>query len=141
MRKEKRIYGLADPRDSRVRYVGATVTSFEYRLTGHFRKPTNRKMRKWLTDLSTAGLRPVMFELPREYPDWANDERGWIACFRRMGGLLNVEAGGPHRPRRRRRRRREADPLAKWCKNSRRIIERFASTGSIHPTVRKPTKI
>jgi len=42
------IYGLADPRDHLIRYVGKTQCSLWTRLEGHLKRPVNWKMRRWL---------------------------------------------------------------------------------------------
>lgn len=131
-----KIYALSDPRTSRVRYVGATARALSIRLAGHLRKPSNKGLRRWFDELRAAGLRPVISELPREFLNWQDDERGWIAHFRLWPGMLNVDPGGicrhrgrlfgnvapPKKKRRRQRpsvRRPRPDPCGDYLRRKR----------------------
>ena len=91
------IYGLVDPMDQAIRYVGKTATSLEARLSGHLNNPTSRGMRNWIATLRGRGVAPDIIVLdicPRSL--WWQTERRWIRLLRRHGNLLNVEDGGPH---------------------------------------------
>lgn len=96
------IYGLADPRDGQLRYVGKTVRDLEWRLRGHLngaRKKRNRKDH-WINRLILKDLRPDIFviEVVRD-GDWVEAERFWIAYFRAIGAnLLNYTSGGEGEP-------------------------------------------
>lgn len=45
------VYGLADPRDHVIQYVGKTNMELGQRLDWHIREPTNRRMAEWLGGL------------------------------------------------------------------------------------------
>jgi hypothetical protein len=68
------IYGLRDPRDRRVRYVGRTRRPLAVRLTGHFSecrtRPDSPKSR-WLADLRSNGLAPEIFPIEECLPESA----------------------------------------------------------------------
>ena len=55
------VYRLVDPRDLATRYIGQTVQPLPTRLKGHLgngnRSP---KVRSWITELTAAGLRPII---------------------------------------------------------------------------------
>jgi hypothetical protein len=89
------IYGLADPRDHAIRYVGKTGLELGARLDWHIKEPTNRGMAEWLGSLWLCGIRPEIAVLEIcHVSKWENAERVWIARMRRVGPLLNVEHGG-----------------------------------------------
>lgn len=90
------IYGLVDPRDGQVRYVGKTVEP-QQRLYMHLwyatsgRTDTHRD--RWLRVLLAAGAEPVMRVL-EEVPlgvSWEERERSWIAA---LPDLTNTARGG-----------------------------------------------
>lgn len=61
------IYVLKDPRDGAPRYVGKTICPLRKRLIEHYSKPVTAKMRAWVDELNTMGLRPTI-ELLEEVP-------------------------------------------------------------------------
>lgn len=99
------IYGLADPRDHVIRYVGKTVRSdIGQRVQEHMDEPTNVLMASWLNGLSREGLAPEHVAMEICAPEkWEEAERRWIARLRRIGSLLNVEDGGDTERARRQR--------------------------------------
>lgn len=92
------IYGLADPRDGEIRYVGKAKDP-ETRLDLHLcetqlRPKTHRN--HWLRKLRREGIRPQLFIL-EQVPDthWRESERYWIKRFRDGGHkLVNGTEGG-----------------------------------------------
>lgn len=100
------IYGLVDPRDGRLRYVGQTIKSVPRRLFGHlldYDKPTRKG--RWIAELKSLGLNPQIVAIGT-YPIREVDaqEIALISVVRASGAdLLNISAGGGG-PRRRRRR-------------------------------------
>lgn len=95
------VYGLTDPRDGAVRYVGAT--SIGHRRTKQHAYPKDSKRSpkdEWCRELRADGLRPGVTVL--EYGlavDLPVLERYWIAQLRGMDvPLLNVAKGGPGAP-------------------------------------------
>jgi hypothetical protein len=91
------IYGLLDPRDGMLRYVGQTVYRLKSRLSGHlhdYKKLT--KKGRWISELKALGLRPsivLLGEYPR--PELNDEEASEIAFFRSTGAmLLNIVNGG-----------------------------------------------
>jgi hypothetical protein len=92
------IYGLADPRDHVIRYVGKTCGGLGHRLDWHIREPTNRGMAEWLGGLWLCGVRPEIAVLEVCHcAKWEASERSWIARLRKVSSLLNVEDGGDSR--------------------------------------------
>lgn len=45
------LYGLYDPNDKNLKYVGITVRSLNERLNDHCKQPTNPRMKKWINNL------------------------------------------------------------------------------------------
>ena len=52
------IYGLFDPVDGLLRYVGRTRHSLKERLSNHCAAPSNKRMRRWIGGLGMLGHRP-----------------------------------------------------------------------------------
>ncbi|AMX93637.1 MULTISPECIES: NUMOD3 domain-containing DNA-binding protein [Mesorhizobium] len=94
------IYGLIDPRDGQLRYVGKTKNSLKSRLLAHVsdvrRGRTYIPRHKWLCDLLLAGEFPEIVELDRVASDaWQEAEQFWIGYLRFVGlPLLNGTIGG-----------------------------------------------
>jgi hypothetical protein len=90
------IYGLCDPRDGTLRYVGKTTQSIADRVRGHLREKRACKRYGWLCKLSKLGMRPSAILLERVPTSDANAaESFWIAAFRATGAvLLNMTDGG-----------------------------------------------
>ena len=86
------IYGLRDPRDGAMRYVGKADRP-RRRLVRHVvRRHEESAKAKWVRELFEFGLRPVLEILEEVYIDaWQDAERRWIASF---DGLLNAHDGG-----------------------------------------------
>jgi hypothetical protein len=107
--EEVYIYGLADPRDHVIKYVGKTVRSdIGQRVQEHIEEPTNVLMATWLHGMAKDGVRPEYVAIEICTPEtWEASERKWIARLRRLGSLLNVENGGDTERRRRERWNRQ----------------------------------
>lgn len=94
------IYGLVDPRDGQLRYVGKTKNSLRSRLLAHIsdvrRGRTYIPRHKWLCDLLLAGESPEIVELDKVTSDeWQEAEQFWIGYLRFVGlSLLNGTIGG-----------------------------------------------
>jgi hypothetical protein len=92
------IYGLHDPRDGQLRYIGASK-DLSKRLVLHFcpasLRPDSPK-NQWLNELVKAGIRPtvsVIEEATKE--NWRTRERFWIQHHRERGAsLTNTHPGG-----------------------------------------------
>lgn len=85
------IYALRCPVTRKVRWVGRSNDP-EGRLGGHFSKPTNRGMAKWLARLKKKGLRPFVEVVQKvKFKGWREAESRWIKKLRRRNPLLNVE--------------------------------------------------
>lgn len=98
------IYGLYDPRDGTLRYIGKANCSAK-RFQGHLRDRTRRQtpVYQWMNDLALSGITPEMRVLAEcSQSDWPDVERAEIIKARANGAnLTNVAAGGnePHCPR------------------------------------------
>ena len=84
------IYGLIDPRDSCLRYVGKTHKRREIRLAEHIEDAqagSSRPVHLWIRDAISAGVQPKIFVLERvaENLSWTDAEKRAIERWR--GGL------------------------------------------------------
>lgn len=99
------VYGLVDPRNHQLRYVGKTIKVPRVRLLTHLwqaRKAVRKKhLFAWLTGLEAAGFKPeiVIFEQVPPGGDWEEAEQFWIAYFLFVGAnLCNLTIGGEGAP-------------------------------------------
>lgn len=99
------IYGLIDPRNDQIRYVGKTVLAPKRRLATRIwhSKAAGRKHHRhaWLAGLAADGHVPEVVELEVVPPgaDWIEAEQFWIAYFRSIGAdLCNLTIGGDGAP-------------------------------------------
>jgi hypothetical protein len=91
------IYGLVDPRNNQLRYVGKTIQPLEDRLRLHVndaQKIRRRHVCTWIRSLQREGFRPEIFEIERVGDDWVEQEKFWIAYFRFIGSNLTNETCG-----------------------------------------------
>lgn len=92
--KEVIIYGLIDPRNNQIRYVGKTIQSLRVRLRNHITdKPKNNTYKyNWIQSLLKDGLEPNIFEIERCRQDtWVEREKHWIS---KIENLTNLTTGG-----------------------------------------------
>lgn len=92
------IYGLIDPRDDELRYIGK-ANDVDSRLKDHIKAAKankSRKIARWIRGLLSKDLVPNLILLaPTSEADWRNDEREWIQAMRLAGfNLLNMTDGG-----------------------------------------------
>ncbi len=92
------IYGLYDPRDGRLRYIGKTINLI-MRKSGHLTDSFNSHKRNWIRGVLEDGHRPEMRVLETIEDsndlDWQERERWWIETARRKGDdLTNIDLGG-----------------------------------------------
>lgn len=87
------IYGLADPRDRKIHYVGHTI-NLDQRLAQHITDAAQTTKTTWLTELAVLGLRPLMIELDVvDYAERFTVEYRWIYLGRQRGWpLTNTSA-------------------------------------------------
>jgi hypothetical protein len=103
------IYGLIDPRDNQVKYVGKSNNP-KTRLLSHRRWWFDRHNPKgqWIKELKEHGLNPsctILAEVPM--PEWETHEQLWISKMIAAGSpLLNSVAGGLHGERIRKQKNR-----------------------------------
>lgn len=94
------IYGLIDPRDGQLRYVGKTCSSAAKRLSehlGHARRGRQRHVYNWLRQLLAASLKPEVevLETCESAKVLSEVEQFYIAYFRMVGcRLTNLTDGG-----------------------------------------------
>lgn len=89
------IYGLKDPRDNVIKYIGKT-NRLKHRLSQHCREKGNNRKCNWIKSLKKLGLKPEI-ELIDEvlYEDWQNAEISYIRLFKSFGAkLYNEKSGG-----------------------------------------------
>lgn len=91
------IYGLVDPRDKRVRYIGKT-NSLKRRLEQHVSNDdaSNPRKQRWIAGLKEKGLRPEMIVVEEcDNANWIEREKFWIAEYRvTESDLINIADGG-----------------------------------------------
>lgn len=94
------IYGLVDPRDNHIRYVGKTKHKLEKRLREHLFKnnlETNNYKNFWIKEILKNNLSPdiILIEECNE-DDWQEREIYWISYYRELLGnkLTNSTDGG-----------------------------------------------
>jgi hypothetical protein len=96
------IYGLSDPRDNAVRYVGKTVAPLATRLGRHLTYAVTRRDKTyrshWIRSLIEAGHKPVIFLIEAAGEDWVERERFWIARYREIDARLTNHAIGGQGP-------------------------------------------
>lgn len=94
------IYGLADPRNGQLRYVGKSTTGASQRLASHLCPSSLRDQTKkngWLKGLLKKGLKPEVFviEVCPDKDTLNEAERHQIASLRAIGcDLANMTPGG-----------------------------------------------
>jgi len=93
------IYGLLDPRNGYLRYVGKTATTLHKRRLSHLSDVRRGRVyiprHKWISELLAAGLEPEGVEIESDPADWREAEQHWIGFFRAAGcDLLNATDGG-----------------------------------------------
>jgi NUMOD3 motif len=99
MSSNHKVYGLRDPRDGRIRYIGKSINP-EHRLTVHLyyaRRGTCTHALRWMKGLLNNDLKPDVVILEDEIAEAMIDERErwWIAEGERRGWCLtNMTEGG-----------------------------------------------
>lgn len=105
------IYGLVDPRNGAVCYVGQTICKLSKRLVEHCAAPHTKALCKWVNELEREGLKPLielLEEVPREclnaYEDYWMGEMAYRGMYllnaRLSQAATNAYLGGwqPERP-------------------------------------------
>ena len=94
------IYGLVDPRDEKIKYIGKANNSYN-RLKGHIyeckkENKTNNKKVNWIKTLVKLGLKPELEILDEvEESNWQFWEQWWIELFKSWNfDLKNSTKGG-----------------------------------------------
>lgn len=92
------IYGLVDPRDNQIKYVGKSDHP-KKRLRQHLVDYSNQQKQQWVKELKAASLTPILLVLAEVAADeWDTQERYWIQKLQDEGcSLLNIQAGGCHK--------------------------------------------
>lgn len=98
------IYGLLDPRDQSLRYVGKTHKRRELRLAEHLeaaRSGRSSHLYNWIREVLEAGFEPEIFVLERVPgdQDWEEAERRQIAKWRSRGTIRFPCAYPPQTPK------------------------------------------
>ena len=80
------IYGLIDPRDNQMRYVGATKNIYK-RLSRHMAgNKSNVDRVSWLESLKSENLVPSVFDIDEvDEREWEEAERFWIEYYQHLG--------------------------------------------------------
>ncbi len=88
------IYGLCDPRDGTLRYVGSTTMPLLMRLFMHCTGGTNPQRRAWIQGIKTDGMKPEIFEIETvPVADRDTSEMFWIHYFHSIGCQLTNAKG------------------------------------------------
>jgi hypothetical protein len=95
--KKVYIYGLVDPRNGELRYIGKTY-SMQRRLWQHTSRPRNSHIGSWIKSLKNEGVSPEIFCLEEfDFNDvlsWQESERFWIETLKFYGARLTNMMGG-----------------------------------------------
>lgn len=121
------LYGLYDPNDKNLKYVGITVRSLNERLNDHCKQPTNPRMKKWIDNLKNENKRPKI-ELIKKYENYEElliSEKNEILKQRNNGiDLYNFSDGGDINPMFGKTHTKEArEKISKIQKNRKRTKE------------------
>lgn len=97
MKKMVYIYGLKDPRDYQIKYIGK-ASDINKRYKQHIENYTNKKSLKssWVLSLLRSGLLPILeiVEICDE-SKWQEREQYWIKYYKELGfDLKNMTNGG-----------------------------------------------
>lgn len=88
------IYGLKDPRDGLIHYVGKSVHP-RNRLQQHLHDTSSTPKALWIRTLCIAGYRPELVILDKvRNSEWQNAEKRWIEEGREKGWPLTNSTGG-----------------------------------------------
>jgi hypothetical protein len=92
------IYGLYDPRNGNLRYIGKTI-SLKKRFYGHIKDKAENYKNHWIKSLKSLGMVPEMRVLETiensNDEDWQERERIWISDSFNLGHpLTNLDSGG-----------------------------------------------
>lgn len=94
--KDTTIYGLVDPRDNMIRYVGKTNQELIKRYRAHISDKTRSKKTSWIKRLKSIGLLPKCMIIDR-VNNWEEAEKYYIHLFKSAGyNLTNLTEGGKH---------------------------------------------
>lgn len=96
------IYGLFDPRDCRLRYIGKSDNP-QKRLKDHIKsskQKNNLRVYNWIRSLLSEGLEPSIEILEECTSDnWQESEKAWIAECKKFGlDITNLTEGGDYPP-------------------------------------------
>jgi len=87
--KTGRIYGLIDPRDQEIKYIGSTSKSLNARLAGHRTSHGECARHLWIRDVQSSGYQPEIFEIEKLWVSkLAEAEKFWISYFKMLGANL-----------------------------------------------------
>lgn len=140
------VYVLIDPRDDRVRYVGATTQMLKDRLQGHMTRAAAR-VKAWIDDLAADGLTPRIEPISEGVPESQLRDREREEITRRLiagDRLLNEAAtaqGRRHIERRSEEERIERERSA-WehvANQVRSIVGGPLAPGDVAPIPISPT--
>lgn len=88
------IYGLVDPRDDSIRYVGKSINP-KLRWLSHIRDKSVCRKSDWIAELLGMGLTPgVKILCVASSHDWKVKEMEWIKTLSKQHDLFNTTEGG-----------------------------------------------
>jgi len=87
------IYGLIDPRDGGLRYIGKTHKRKEWRLNEHIECATDgdkRPIYSWINELLAVEIKPEIFILKKVSADsnWRDAERNRISFWKNQNAVI-----------------------------------------------------
>ncbi len=101
MDKVYQIYGLFDPRNNELKYIGYTSVPLNRRLLNHLyelktKRSKNYRKFEWFQELLDLSLKPDIKTIEIiDKKDWSEKEKYWIS---RYNNLLNITPGGDSGP-------------------------------------------
>lgn len=132
------IYGLIDPRDQQVRYIGQTGKLLAARLASHIRRGKSQRGKHrldWIRCLIGLGLVPTIISIDRVTREEADDfEKYWIELFEESGyDLVNGTNGGHEQYRLREEVRKTIGEKAKGFHHSEKSKSQISQKLMGHP--------
>lgn len=94
--RDVKIYILIDPFTNRVRYVGKTVMTLDWRLKYHIKQHSNMPKVDWLTSIIKKKSYPIIRQIDViKESKWIEAEKYWIKFYKELhGNLFNIACGG-----------------------------------------------
>jgi hypothetical protein len=91
-----KLYGLYDPNNLYLKYIGITTLTLKTRLKNHINSPTNQQMKDWFIALKQKKIKPIISLILKceTEEQMLNEEIKYIQKYKTECNLLNIAKGG-----------------------------------------------